>query len=105
MRFQAAFISIGFIGVGSALFHGTLLRWGQIMDEAPMMFYVFCALYCFIEDGPKPRYGTWLPILLASSCVLFVVYYLVFYVYWIFLVGFISGVVILVGLGAVKVNT
>lgn len=100
-RFAAAFLSIGSVGVGSALFHGNLLRWGQILDEAPMLFLLFSYAYILIEDEPRPKHGIWLPVLLVASCLTFVGTYLVFYNYMIFLGGFVGGSLLLVCFGAV----
>eukprot|EP00947_MAST-08B_sp_MAST-8B-sp1_P005857 g5857.t1 len=98
-RFLLGFCSIGAIGVGSMLFHGTLLRWGQILDEVPMLGLLFCGLYCFIESGPTPRYGAWLPAALVTSFVAFVGTYLVLNYYLFFLVGFSGGVTLSLSYG------
>ena len=40
------------IGIGSALFHGTLKRGAQIMDEVPMIYssLTYCYLLSLISD-------------------------------------------------------
>jgi dihydroceramidase len=44
------------VGVGSALFHGTLLFTCQLGDELPMLWLVLVTLYCLIEDKPTNQY-------------------------------------------------
>ena len=50
-----AFLSLGSVGVGSTLFHCNLLRWGQVLDEAPMLLYVFTGTYLALEQGTYVR--------------------------------------------------
>ena len=68
LRFSFAFISIGAVGIGSALFHGTLLRIGQVFDEVPMLCIIFVGIFCFVENQKLPKYGIWFPIALITSC-------------------------------------
>lgn len=91
VRFVLAFGSIGSVGIGSALFHGMLLRWGQVLDEVPMILYLFCMIYMQVERERLPRLGCWFPLALALLCSSIVLLYLVFNFYMFFLVGFISG--------------
>ena len=86
------------------LFHGTLLRWGQVLDEVPMMFVLFAVTFTFIENRKERRYGAWLPFALTAGCLAFVYMYLVLYMYWIFLTGFIGGVCVLVFYGGMVVT-
>ena len=53
LRFVAAFLSLALVGLGSAAFHGTLLRWAQAVDELPMMLssMVFIYILRFRRDG------------------------------------------------------
>ena len=59
-------MSIGAVGVGSTLYHATLLRVGQILDEVPMLCIIFSGIYCFIEDEMERKYGAWFPFLFIS---------------------------------------
>ncbi|KAJ3076787.1 Alkaline ceramidase 3 [Podochytrium sp. JEL0797] len=52
-RGYLAFISTGVIGVGSALFHGTMWYSAQMMDELPMVFGVCMQLYCVLLVFPS----------------------------------------------------
>lgn len=99
-RFPCAFISIGGVGIGSTLFHGTLRSWGQILDEVPMLFIIFACAYCHIESNALPKFYPYLPIALIVSCLIFVCGYLFFYFYAFFLIGFVFGVCVLLVYGA-----
>ena len=37
-RFEVAGAMLAIVGLGSAAFNGTLTRWGQILDEVPMLY-------------------------------------------------------------------
>ena len=98
VRFSASFVSVGAVGVGSALFHASLLRFGQVLDEVPMLLIIFAGIYCFVEnDAPttKSNYGLWLPLLLIATCFTLVAAYLIFYLYEVFLLSFGGGVCML----------
>ena len=101
LRFSFAFMSIGAIGVGSTLFHGTLLRFGQVLDEVPMLCVIFVGVFCFVENQARPKYGTWFPAALFATCIGLVAAYLVFYWYSLFLIAFGGGVVLLLVRGIV----
>eukprot|EP01052_Picozoa_sp_SAG31_P000952 SAG31_NODE_30_length_32545_cov_9.378999_15_plen_113_part_00 len=61
-KFAVAYTSVLIVGIGSLLFHGTLLRAGQVLDEVPMLWASLAFLYIASSmDGPRPR-------LLASLC-------------------------------------
>ncbi|CAI2189846.1 7522_t:CDS:2, partial [Funneliformis geosporum] len=64
LRYPIAFASIVVIGIGSILFHGTLLFSLQLFDEIPMMFCILTLLYSVVENKPQKRFGNWFPILL-----------------------------------------
>ena len=98
-RFPCAFISIGFVGIGSILFHGALRSWGQILDEVPMLFIIFAFAYCHFESDASPKYYPYLPIALILACLAFVCGYLFFYFYAFFLMGFTGGVCLLLFYG------
>ena len=38
VRFILASLGVTIIGLGSVAFHGTLRRWGQVLDEIPMLW-------------------------------------------------------------------
>jgi dihydroceramidase len=101
LRFSFAFISIGAVGIGSALFHGTLLRIGQVFDEVPMLCIIFVGIFCFVENQKLPKYGIWFPIALITSCLFLVAAYLIFYWYSLFLVAFSGGVILLLIRGVI----
>ncbi|KAF9112958.1 Alkaline ceramidase 3 [Mortierella sp. AM989] len=63
-RFKLAFRTITVVGIGSFLFHATLLHKMQMLDELPMLYSVLVLFFCLIES----RYGrqpSWFPVLLA----------------------------------------
>ncbi|KAF9135311.1 Alkaline ceramidase 3 [Mortierella sp. 14UC] len=63
-RFKLAFRTITVVGIGSFLFHATLLHQMQMLDELPMLYSVLVLFFCLIESrfGPQPA---WFPKLLA----------------------------------------
>ncbi|GMI10210.1 hypothetical protein TrVE_jg7108 [Triparma verrucosa] len=42
IKFQLLLVSLWSVGIGSTLFHGTLLYWAQLLDELPMV-YLICS--------------------------------------------------------------
>ncbi|KAG0253246.1 Alkaline ceramidase 3 [Mortierella polycephala] len=64
-RFKLAFRTITVVGIGSFLFHATLLHHMQMLDELPMLYSVLVLFFCLVES----RYGRqpiWFPRLLAG---------------------------------------
>ncbi|CAG8447332.1 7760_t:CDS:2 [Cetraspora pellucida] len=61
-RFSICFASIIVVGIGSILFHGTLLFSLQLFDEVPMMFCVLMLCYSVFENQKEKKFGKWLPI-------------------------------------------
>ena len=70
LRFWAAFGALVAVGAGSVLFHVTLWRIGQVMDELPMVWGNSAFIYTCITMSDKPgsscRPGTLLAISLAT---------------------------------------
>ncbi|KAG0315176.1 Alkaline ceramidase 3 [Dissophora globulifera] len=64
-RFKLAFRTITVVGIGSFLFHATLLHQMQMLDELPMLYSVLALFFCLIESrfGPQPA---WFPALLTA---------------------------------------
>eukprot|EP00808_Paulinella_micropora_P023045 g18707.t1 len=97
-RFFVCFLLLAVIGVGSALYHGTLLRENQLLDELPMVWFTFVATYivlCMRDQHPNPTPRFWLPLGLLVATV-----GLTAYVIWdteqhdIFIVAFAIGTAI-----------
>ncbi|KAF9179095.1 Alkaline ceramidase 3 [Haplosporangium sp. Z 767] len=67
-RFKLAFRTITVVGIGSFLFHATLLHHMQMLDELPMLYSVLVLFFCLVESrfGVQP---TWFPKLLAGVSV------------------------------------
>jgi dihydroceramidase len=63
-RFKLAFRTITVVGIGSFLFHATLLHHMQMLDELPMLYSVLVLFFCLIESrfGRQP---SWFPKLLG----------------------------------------
>jgi len=55
-RYALTHAMIAFIGIGSFLFHATLMWTAQVLlDELPMIYVSFQALYCLLLEGrPSP---------------------------------------------------
>jgi dihydroceramidase len=49
-RFVVAYVSLAVVGVGSALFHGTLQYHWQLMDELPMIYGAAQQVYCMTPN-------------------------------------------------------
>jgi dihydroceramidase len=49
-RFQAAFLAITIVGIGSVAFHGTLQKASQALDEVPMLYTAFAFVYITINQ-------------------------------------------------------
>lgn len=70
MRFILAYLAIIGVGIGSVLFHMTLLRPMQILDEVPMIYAAQVMLFCILEnDTRKRKYGSLLPVALCIHAV------------------------------------
>jgi len=48
-RVHMSYVSLGVVGIGSALFHATLLYSCQLLDELPMIYGTLVFLYTLIE--------------------------------------------------------
>lgn len=70
-RFKIAFSSLILVGIGSALFHGTLKWFTQLCDEISMFIGSITVLYILIEHrNIKPKYH-YLPHILTLVTVIF----------------------------------
>eukprot|EP01116_Phalansterium_solitarium_P022293 TRINITY_DN7306_c0_g1_i2.p1 TRINITY_DN7306_c0_g1~~TRINITY_DN7306_c0_g1_i2.p1 ORF type:complete len:350 (+),score=37.71 TRINITY_DN7306_c0_g1_i2:197-1246(+) len=73
LRFAVCYFCITLVGLGSAIFHATLLRSTQAMDEVPMAFSMLSIAYIHesIEIDPKGR-GRMLPaaLFMTGLCML-----------------------------------
>lgn len=76
LRFYLSFLSLGVVGVGSALFHGSLTYWTQLLDEVPMIWGSGVFLYSCFQIQKHKSYGNWLTVLLVGYCVWVTVTYL-----------------------------
>jgi len=50
-RFYVASVGLTIIGLGSVAFHGTLKRWGQVLDEVPMLWSSLIFLWIVCCNG------------------------------------------------------
>merc|ERR1712098_676732 len=57
------------VGIGTMLFHGTLSRWGQLLDEIPMIFLVISAGFNVLSPKEVPIFGILGAILVSSILV------------------------------------
>ena len=51
----ASYGVVGVVGVGSILFHATLMRTGQVLDEVPMLWAVVCLLFAAVSAERERR--------------------------------------------------
>ena len=60
-RFALAALGVAVVGAGSIAFHGTLQRWGQILDEVPMLWSSLVCLWIgccnWMGKDAEKRYG------------------------------------------------
>ncbi|TPX47423.1 hypothetical protein SeMB42_g02363 [Synchytrium endobioticum] len=75
-RFVVAYINLGLVGLGSMLFHGTLLYESQLLDELPMLYGMAAFLFCVFQMWPPERHSTILAISLISLSLLITMWYL-----------------------------
>mmetsp|Transcript_56429 Transcript_56429/g.132974 ORF Transcript_56429/g.132974 Transcript_56429/m.132974 type:complete len:255 (-) Transcript_56429:12-776(-) len=75
-RFVATFVGIVVVGIGSALFHATLLHASQQLDETPMVWTMLCWGYVLFEPDLgahlRPYFG---PVLAVYAVVFSVVHW------------------------------
>jgi len=77
LRYLMAYLTMGFVGVGSFLFHATLTYEMQLLDELPMIYCVCVVIFCIFRAEKKPRYGRPLKIFLILDAILITLIYLV----------------------------
>jgi dihydroceramidase len=71
---QMSYLVLGVVGVGSALFHATLLYSAQLLDELPMIYGTLIFLYCiwdFEKDSPIEKF--FVPLLVLTGVTITVV--------------------------------
>jgi hypothetical protein len=86
------------IGLGSIAFHGTMQRWGQMLDELPMLwtvvFFLFTTLT--IDEAPGSRRSTALGLALACYALVNSAVYFAGGFVW-FIMAYIAAVVAVFG--------
>jgi len=95
-RFIVMNTLVGIVGLGSALFHGTLLYTGQILDELPMVYAALGFLYAMLEMESTPKgkiYRYAAPVLIGFS-VLFTAVYLYLPEFFLFFVSAFIGCIL-----------
>ncbi|GAC96012.1 alkaline phytoceramidase [Pseudozyma hubeiensis SY62] len=78
LRWSICHLGVALVGFGSALFHGTLLYWTQLLDELPMIYTSAWLTYCVCETSKgygKPRFRLLLPLTLTLLVVWITVVY------------------------------
>ena len=98
-RFIAAFGVLFFVGIGSFGLHSTLHWTLQSADEVPMLWENWAIIYCMIEiKSPvgQPRYKHLHVIIMAIAILQTIIYYRYQNFFTIFLISYISLVLIIV---------
>ncbi|KAI8809696.1 potassium transporter-domain-containing protein [Cladochytrium replicatum] len=78
MRYHVNHVGMAIVGLGSAIFHGTLLYAGQLGDELPMIYGSCVMIFCLWNTFPPEKPKT-LQIILLTSYSTFVT---VVYMWW-----------------------
>lgn len=94
-RFSIAFGVLAAVGIGSFFLHASLYAWAQAMDEVPMLYENLSLLYILLDPRPDQRQRL-ITVLLAVAAVQTVIYFYLRALYWVFLVSYISLVVVIV---------
>ncbi|KAJ1019550.1 hypothetical protein NDA18_006028 [Ustilago nuda] len=69
LRYSICHLGVALVGVGSALFHGTLKHEMQLLDELPMIYTSAIMTYCLTETSKgyaNPRFPLLLPAALVA---------------------------------------
>lgn len=93
-RFRLCWLAFIAIGLGSALFHATLRRPAQALDEVPMVLANFVFVYCLAR--PQGWQASCLKCALVVAGLLLVVIYVVFEAYVVFFLSYGMVVVYLI---------
>ena len=94
-RFGVAFVSLAVIGLGSAAFHGTLLRLPQACDELPMVWLGLICFYCMVTrrpETPEPERTRW-ALGLGLAAVAFTAAYFAVASYFVFFIAVYAALV------------
>ncbi|KAJ3361530.1 Alkaline ceramidase 3 [Allomyces javanicus] len=74
LQLERRYALIGFflalVGVGSFMFHGTLLFEAQLLDELPMIYMMLQFLYVILENEPRRKHP-WLPTALVTAAAIY----------------------------------
>lgn len=92
-RFAVCFAGLAIVGVGSTLFHGTLLKLPQASDELPMVWLGLVCFYCLMTrhaDTPRATRRRWAWSLAAYALVFTVAYFSVSNYFGLFLASYIA---------------
>ena len=96
-RYYIGFVGMALVGLGSAAFHGTLLRYPQASDELPMVYLGTHMLYLIIfrgkgrhyHDAHRTKMNLW-AIIMVLYLVFFTLTYFLYEDYFIFFISTIN---------------
>lgn len=89
---QIAALWLVFIGVGSALFHGIMWYWMQLLDELPMVGFMMTLMLAYVGSKNPILNGkrTFLRVFILIECIGVAVVYIITQQYEIFFHGFVT---------------
>lgn len=81
LRYTLCFAFLACVGVGSSLFHGSLLYWMQMLDELPMLILSALILFPLYEMGVSPGVRTCRTYVISSVLAVYTAFVSLIYIF------------------------